>query len=274
MLKELKVTVSAAELRAALNDLPEGLDEVYEKILNRLQTSLKQSPRHLFQRILKWIVASTRPLHLSELEAALATEYGNDKTMFDYDTGTRNSLLYPIRSIEELYGSLVTISRNQNDLDTVRLIHLSTRDYLKSSPKKLGVSGPITEFFVDVPKVEMGLGLTCLQYLSLQDLREHPNIFSCKPVGREASIQDIKTKFPFFNYAVSYWPEYVLDSVENSYDDPQTEEGLKAGIRAVTDFTETNMSTVWLEEFLRQCGPEVLSYIIGRFQKWQHTPQI
>ncbi|KAL8998141.1 MAG: hypothetical protein Q9169_002762 [Polycauliona sp. 2 TL-2023] len=60
MLKVLKHLPTVANIIHALSSLPENLDDVYERILLQLQTSLKPGPRGFCQLVLKWIVSTRR----------------------------------------------------------------------------------------------------------------------------------------------------------------------------------------------------------------------
>jgi hypothetical protein len=56
------------EIRAALEQLPKGLDETYQRCMRRIEDTKDLSPI----KALKWISYATRPLHIEELREAIA----------------------------------------------------------------------------------------------------------------------------------------------------------------------------------------------------------
>ena len=60
-------------VRHTLKELPESLDETYERILNEI----KKPNRDLALRILQCLVVAIRPLHVTELVEVLAVDFNN-----------------------------------------------------------------------------------------------------------------------------------------------------------------------------------------------------
>lgn len=91
--------VTRKEVRNALDDLPEGLDETYERILVAIDTNGREG--QLAQRALVWLVASLRPLHLDELMEGLS---------INLRTRTLDSDIRPMHNgaLLDACGSLVT----------------------------------------------------------------------------------------------------------------------------------------------------------------------
>ena len=58
MLKELKTSLSVAQVQDALSKLPTGLDGIYKNILQRLQTTLTRPSFDLCSKVLTWVVSA------------------------------------------------------------------------------------------------------------------------------------------------------------------------------------------------------------------------
>ena len=98
-LDTLNRCVTRQEVRNALNNLPEGLDETYERILLGSDTNAREG--QLAQRALVWLVAALRPLRLTELMEGLS---------INLRTRTLDSNFGPMHkgALLDACGSLVT----------------------------------------------------------------------------------------------------------------------------------------------------------------------
>ena len=245
MLKVLKSLPTVSEVLQALSALPEKLDDVYERILEQLYGSLKPGPRAFCQVVLKWIVATSRPLLFTELVEGLKAEYNRTSSMFDQEQGFQNTLLYGRKDIELVCGSLVTVNE-----DSIRLVHLSTRDYLRSSADAIGLKSPLDKFLVDVPMVQNRIALTCLEYLGSRSVIESPNFIpttDTPSLARQQEIANISDRNPLFEYAVLYWPTYIFSNVYS---------GTGEAMKHVEHFLHRGPATTWLEIYLYFSGPE------------------
>ena len=96
--------VTLKELSTVLDNLPEGLDETYERILLAIDTRTREG--QLALRALVWLVAALRPLQIDELMEGLSINL--EKRTLDFSTGPmhREALL-------DACGSLVTYNRSE-----------------------------------------------------------------------------------------------------------------------------------------------------------------
>ena len=261
MLKVLKSLPTVSDVLQALSTLPEKLDDVYERILVHLHESLKPGPRAFCQLVLKWIVATSRPLLFTELVEGLKAEYQKTSSMFDHEQGFQNTLLYGRKDIELVCGSLVTVSE-----DSIRLIHLSTRDYLRSSAEAIGLRAPLDRFLVDVPLIQNRIALTCLEYLGSRSVIESPNFtptVDASSLARQREIADISDQNPLFEYAVLYWPTYIFSNIYS---------GTAEAMRHVESFLHQTSATTWLEVYLFFSGPEYTASTAQRLSKLEGAP--
>lgn len=103
------------EVRNALETLPEGLDETYERIL--LAIDMETLAGQLAQRALVWLVAAVRKLQLSELMEALSINL-RTRTL-DSDFGPMHS-----GALLDACGSLVTYTEKT---EIIILAHSSVK---------------------------------------------------------------------------------------------------------------------------------------------------
>lgn len=200
MIKELKSKFSFHEIKKSLESIPDGLSEVYERILMRLQSSLRSSAREFCCRLLKWIVCATRPLKLQEIREALQIDYAASDFL-----GSDETLLYSIRDIELVCGSLIVIRGG-----TVELVHLSAKNYLQKIPLDYEIPRMLTDFFVDSQKSSSSLALHCTSYLLNYC---QPGDLPPKDICQWAdSTIESKAKLPLLEYACSNWLAHAADA--------------------------------------------------------------
>jgi hypothetical protein len=104
------------EIQRALKSLPEGLEETYRRILLAIDRS--PSDARLVQRVLVWLVASLRPIRMTELLEGIAIDpqYHMLDSSYSSMKGT-NFLL-------EVCQSLVV---HDDDTDIIALSHMSVK---------------------------------------------------------------------------------------------------------------------------------------------------
>ena len=107
------------EVEGALENLPEGLNETYTRILLRI-VSQKDAIATRAEKILTWLVGSFRPLRLVELEEALMVEPGNEKL-------NESLRLMRVTDILTKCGSLVEGYLDVDGVHTVRLSHFTVQ---------------------------------------------------------------------------------------------------------------------------------------------------
>lgn len=107
-------------VEAVLDEIPEGLDNLYDLILKQLA---KQEDKDVYQILLSTVTASKRPLRLEELLTFISSLWKNYKPT------------YTIRDIQDIVkdcGSFLSIRDN-----TVYFIHQSVKDYMIGSAVKV-----------------------------------------------------------------------------------------------------------------------------------------
>ncbi|KAK4150207.1 hypothetical protein C8A00DRAFT_37212, partial [Chaetomidium leptoderma] len=94
----------------ALDALPEGMESFYDRMIQTIANQ-KETPRDLASRILTWALCSFRPLELSELEIALAPDFGAFLNLKD--------------TVTQICANFVVVKNSQ-----VALIHDTARGFL------------------------------------------------------------------------------------------------------------------------------------------------
>lgn len=87
----------------------------YGRILERINVKLHPKERELARRMLEWVLSSTRPLRLKELEQAMAIRIG------DRCINKRRIIL---RRLDELSGPILEIGVDEK----VHLVHFSAKE--------------------------------------------------------------------------------------------------------------------------------------------------
>ncbi|KAL9117500.1 MAG: hypothetical protein Q9187_005963 [Circinaria calcarea] len=171
----------ATEVENGLDLFPSGLDELYARMLLRIDINR----REIAARILRWVVMAVRPLTLSELSVAIETNVGTPG-IFSRDKVITDQVSY--------CGYFLKIKDNKIDL-----IHQSAKDYLL---RKSCDSNPELEFFRVKEEVSnLEIARKCLDYLQNGAL-------AAGQVNLKTDASHLKA-FPLLSYAVLHWPEHA-----------------------------------------------------------------
>lgn len=184
-LDSLSKCLKRDKLRNALQSLPTGLYETYDRIMYSIDEDYIED---VF-KILQWLVHSTRPLDLAEVAEVVAVGLDNE-TGFDPESRLRESL-----EVLTICSSLVTtVARRNSEYDghiyrepEVRLAHFSVKEYLVNAR----IQREDTTYTIE--KDDQGLvAQTCLTYL----------LYFKEPAMLTPSYVD---DFPLAEYAANYW---------------------------------------------------------------------
>lgn len=165
--------ITLRKVKVALTTLPEGLENVYNDVLERIQGQDSELAS-LAMNVLGWIYHAKRPLQLLELQHAIAVE--PEDTFLDEDGLPEKDLLISV------CGGLLSVQED----DTVTFIHYTAHEYFDRRTPSL---------FEDARII---IAQTCLTYLSFKDLAH----------GASTSDEDFEARlrqYPFLDYASSYW---------------------------------------------------------------------
>ena len=194
-------------LRQYLGELPETLDETYDRILKGINKAQKDNAH----RLLQCLAVAVRPLLVEELAEILA---------FDFQTtssgeGPRLKEDWRWDDEEEAIlstcSSLITIIP-RDDSRVVQFSHFSVKEYLASPRLAQSPHGDVSRFRVDLEPSHTIMAQACLA--TLLQLDEH------------AENSDAKLS-PLIKYAAEHWVDhaqfekvslYVRDQMDDLFD--------------------------------------------------------
>ncbi|RDW85274.1 hypothetical protein BP6252_02864 [Coleophoma cylindrospora] len=158
---------------------PKGLDQAYERVVERIYRNNNEAEREKTQKLLGWLVCSRRPLKWHEIQGAMSIDL--DLQTVDFEEGKL------ILDAEELCGSLV----ERFPGGRIELVHSTAKTYL--------VQGD----YIRLPQEEGRLAALCLQYLTFES-------FANESQSDETISRLIKTGFyAFLDYASLHWVDHL-----------------------------------------------------------------
>jgi ankyrin repeat protein len=194
-------------LRQYLNELPETLDETYERILKGINKAQKDNAH----RLLQCLTVAARPLLVEELAELLA---------FDFQASTAGGI--PTlkedwrwddqeEAVLSTCSSLIAIIPS-DDSRVVQFSHFSVREYLTSSRLARSPHGEVSRFRIDLESGHTIMAQACLA--TLLQLDGH--------VGKSGAKVS-----PLINYAAQHWVDHaqfgkvsshILDGTDDLFD--------------------------------------------------------
>ena len=170
-------------IRRTLDELPESLDETYERVLREI----KRPNRDHARRLLQCLVAATRPLGVEELAEVLAVDFGDAEGIPKLKLNWRwedqeQALLTSCSSLITIVGT--GFSR------LVQFSHFSVKEFL-TSPRLATSSGEVSHYHVDLEPAHTILAQACLSVLLQPDVRAKQN--------------DVGKSSPLAQYAAEHW---------------------------------------------------------------------
>ena len=175
-------------LRQFLNELPESLDETYERILRGINKAQKDNAH----RLLRCLTVAVRPLRVEELAELLAFDFqasssgGIPKLKEDWRWDDQEE------AVLSTCSGLIAIVHN-GDSRVVQFSHFAVKEYL-TSPRLAQSHGDVSRFHIDLDAAHTIMAQACL--VALLSLDEH------------ASNSDAK-RFPLVKYAAEHWVNHV-----------------------------------------------------------------
>ena len=176
-----------SSIRRILEELPDSLDETYERILKKIR---KPNQGHA-HRMLQCLVAAARPLRVEELAELLA---------FDFDAEGIPELNLDWRwedqeeAVKSTCSSLVTIVED-GDTRIVQFSHFSVKEFLTADRLRLAEPDPdVSRYYIRLNAAHTVLVRACLGVL----LRLNDDI-----------DQDNMKDFPLAHYSAQYWTTHA-----------------------------------------------------------------
>ncbi len=180
----------APRVRHILEELPETLDETYERMLININ---KANWDHA-HRLLQCLTIAVRPLHVAELAEVLAVDFGTA-------TGEGTSVLNTDwrwedhqEAVFSACSSLITIVNDDDTSQLVQFSHFSVKEFLTSS-RIADSSAGVSRFHILLGPAHTILAKACLGVL----LR----------LGQLVDEDNVKDRFPLARYAAEHWVNHA-----------------------------------------------------------------
>lgn len=230
----LSQQVTLNDTLMALEDLPDGLEALYDRLSRRIK-SLPPSRFKIALKLLQWTFSGLRQLSLQELAVALAIEPGEDRL------NPRNSVIDLRTFVRESCCSLLEVDEARN---IIRFVHSSALEFFKRAGKHrqnskfMGSNDPA---FIATTS-SFYCAAICLTYLSYDDINFVPE--DIDPLVYSDNLKVHLDQHVFLEYcALNWWKHLPILGTESDGD----EEILS---RSIKIFTSSQRSLVrWLQLF-------------------------
>jgi len=176
-------------IRQMLDELPETLDETYERVLKEIS----KAKREHAHRLLQCLTVAIRPLRIAELAEVLAVDFGTT-------SGGKTSKLNPDwrwedqeQAVLSTCSSLITVVDEDGD-QVIQFSHFSVKEFL-TSPRLAVASVDVSRFHILLKPAHTVLAKACLgTLLRLDDHIERYNA---------------EDRFPLARYAAEHWGNHA-----------------------------------------------------------------
>ena len=182
-------------MRRTLDELPESLDETYERILKEI----KKPNRDHARRLLSCLVAAVRPLRVEELAEVLAVDYEDQEGIPSLNPNWRWE--DQEQALLTSCSSLIAVVESDGSR-VVQFSHFSVREYL-TSDRLSASSVDVLRYYIALEPAHTILGQACMSALLRSDDRTESN--------------DVKTGSQLTVYAARHWVTHAQYEKASSY---------------------------------------------------------
>ena len=176
-------------IRQMLDELPETLDETYERVLKEIS----KAKREHAHRLLQCLTVAIRPLRITELAEVLAVDFGTT-------SGGNSSKLNPDwrwedqeQAVLSTCSSLITVVDEDGD-QVIQFSHFSVKEFL-TSPRLAVASVDVSRFHILLKPAHTVLAKACLG--TLLRLDDHVDKYNDED------------RFPLVRYAAEHWTNHA-----------------------------------------------------------------
>jgi hypothetical protein len=175
-----------SSIRKALDELPDTLDDTYERILQNIPKQKWQHAHRLFQ----CMVVAVRPLRVEELAEVFAIGFGPNATPSLVENWRPEN---PEQAVFSACSTLITIIDKRSS-KFVQFSHFSVKEYLTSDRLQSSDFGNISRFSISLEPAHTILARACLAVLFRLEKTEE---------------EEWLTTFPLAIYAVHNWIDHA-----------------------------------------------------------------
>ena len=171
-----------SSIRKALDELPDTLDDTYERILQNIP---KQKWQHA-QRLFQCMVAAIRPLRVEELAEIFAIGFGvNASLNLVEDWRPPNAEEAVLSACSSLIS--IIIDSDDSDAKIVQFSHFSVKEYLTSDRLEASNVVNIRQFYIPLEPAHTTLARACLAVLLQLDGRADEERLAAFPLALYAA---------------------------------------------------------------------------------------
>jgi ankyrin repeat protein len=168
-----------------LEELPESLDETYERVLR----GINKANRAHAHRLLQCLTVAIHPLRVAELAEVLAVDFGTASKPGTSKLKTDWRWEDQERAVLSTCSSLIAVV-NDNGSQVVQFSHFSVKEFL-TSPRLVASSPDVSNFHILLEPAHTIMARACLgTLLRLDDISDE---------------DDVEERFPFALYAAEHW---------------------------------------------------------------------
>ncbi|KAF8486721.1 hypothetical protein F5888DRAFT_164352 [Russula emetica] len=176
-----------SSVRRFLDELPESLDETYERVLREIKKPNRDHARHLLQ----CLVVAIRPLRVEELADVLAIDFNDAEGIPKLNPNWRWE--DQERALLTSCSSLIAIV-DTDDSRVVQFSHFSVKEYLTS--ERLATSSQdVSRYHISFEAAHTILAQACVSVLLRLDDDDEQD--------------DVEKKAPLAVYAAEYWVRHA-----------------------------------------------------------------
>ena len=173
-----------------LKELPETLDETYERILREIN---KANRAHA-HRLLQCLTVAVRPLRVAELAEVLAVDFGTASHGETSKLNTDWRWEDQQEAVLSTCSSLISVIEDEDGAQVVQFSHFSVKEFLTSS-RITGSSADVSDFHILLEPAHTVLAEACLVVLlRLGEIKDKDNVLK---------------KFPLARYAAEHWVDHA-----------------------------------------------------------------
>jgi hypothetical protein len=172
-----------------LEELPETLDETYERMLRNIHKAKRD---HAY-RLLQCLTVAARPLRIAELAEVLAIDFGTARCRGISKLNINWRLEDQQHAVLSTCSSLITVV-DQEDTQVVQFSHFSVKEFL-TSPRLARSNSDVSRFHIPFEPAHTILAKACLGVLLRFDDR--------------LNRYDIHANFPLAQYAAEHWIDHA-----------------------------------------------------------------
>jgi hypothetical protein len=207
-------------VRRTLDELPESLDETYERVLKEI----KKPNREHARRLLQCLVVAIRPLQVEELAEVLAVDFDNPDGVPKLNPKWRWE--DEEQALLSSCSSLITIVESGGSR-VVQFSHFSVREFLTSTRLATSI-GDVLRYHIALEPAHAILGQACMSILLRSDDLD------------EQGGNDNGKSSPLARYAAEHWVAHAQFERVSSY--------LRASMESLFDLDKPYFAT-WLESY-------------------------